>query len=553
MCGIFGFINNTALTSEKLELLNDFALKCQHRGPDNTQEQLINDNIYLVFHRLMINDMSKRGNQPISHPDDTKLTLICNGEIYNYKDLAKDNDFKMSSTSDCEIILHMYKKYGIETTVKNLDGVFAFILVDEERNQIWAARDPIGVRSMYIGESDTSTCVASELKSITDSSYTLVDNIRQFPPGHYCDITNPLNKTFTRYYDYNYPTNINTDTDIIMTNIKNLLIKATKKRLLSDRKIGCLLSGGLDSSLIAGILCKFYDPSELSTFSVGLEGSVDLKHARMVADYLGTDHHEVVVTEEEMLQTLEEDICMIESYDTTTVRASTPMYILSKYIRDKTDVVVIFSGEGSDESSGSYMYFHNAPDPIAFKKETVRLMEDLCYFDVLRCDKSTAGAGLEVRVPFLDKEFLQYYLSIKPELKMPKRFNMEKYLLRKAFESENIIPSDVLWRKKEGMSDGVSSEKKAWFEIIQNKVSKNISDREFAILSGEYSHCPPKIKESLFYRMIFCENYGDCDNTIPYYWLPKWSGDVDEPSARVLNCYNNDYKEELLQVSQCDL
>jgi len=545
MCGIFGFINNGSLSSEQIKLLNEFAMKCQHRGPDNTRDKLINENIYLVFHRLMINDVSERGDQPISHPEDSKLTLICNGEIYNYKDLASDNDFNMKSTSDCEIILHMYKKFGIETTVKSLDGVFAFILVDETLNRVWAARDPIGVRSMYIGETETSTCVASELKSLTTGDTSLVNNIRQFPPGHYCDITDSQNKTFTKYYDYNYPTNLDTNTEVIMSNIKNLLIKATEKRLLSERKIGCLLSGGLDSSLIAGILCKFYNPAELSTFSIGLEGSEDLKYAKIVADYLGTDHHEVIVTEEEMLNTLEKDIEMIESYDTTTVRASTPMYILSKYIRDNTDVVVIFSGEGSDESSGSYMYFHNAPDATEFKKETVRLMEDLCYFDVLRCDKSTAGAGLEVRVPFLDKEFLQYYLSIKPILKMPKTFKVEKYLLRKAFESAAIIPSEVLWRQKEGMSDGVSGKKKAWFEIIQNKVSINMSDREFNMLSGKYNHNSPQIKESLYYREVFCDYYGDCDTTIPYYWLPKWSGDITEPSARVLNCYDNETEKEI--------
>jgi len=215
------------------------------------------------------------------------------------------------------------------------------------------------------------------------------------------------------------------------------------------------------------------------------------------------------------------------------------MYILSKYIRDNTNVVVIFSGEGSDESSGSYMYFHNAPDKNSFKDETVRLMKDLCYFDVLRCDKSTAGAGLEVRVPFLDKAFLEYYMAIDPKLKMPKTFGIEKHLLRKAFDSENLLPSEVLWRVKEGMSDGVSGKKKAWYQIIQDKVGNDMSDREFAILQGKYSHNVPKIKESMYYREIFEENYENCATTIPYYWLPKWSGDVSEPSARVLKCYTS--------------
>ncbi len=537
MCGIFAFINNTPLNKDKLKQLNEYAMRSRHRGPDNTKDKIINDTAYLVFHRLMINDISERGNQPISHPEDNSLTLICNGEIYNYKDLAEENNFNLYSSSDCEIILHMYKKIGIEKTVKNLDGVFAFVLFDNRLNKIWVARDPIGVRSLFIGENSTSTCVSSELKSMCDGSESLVDNIKQFPPGHYYEVNE---KKYNRYYEYVYPTNPEMDTIVIMENIKKLLFKATEKRLLSDRKIGCLLSGGLDSSLIAGILCKLYPAESLSTFSVGLEGSVDLKYAKTVADYLGTDHHEVVVTEEEMLGTLEEDIMMIESYDTTTVRASTPMYILSKYIRDNTDVVVIFSGEGSDESSGSYMYFHNAPSKEEFKKETVRLMEDLIYFDVLRCDKSTAGAGLEVRVPFLDKAFLQYYLSIEPSLKMPKTFKIEKYLLRKAFEDENLIPNEVLWRMKEGMSDGVSSKKRAWYEIIQDKVKKEMSDRNFAMLLQNYSHNPPLIKESMYYREIFSEYYEEQDHTIPYYWLPKWSGDIVEPSARVLNCYDED-------------
>jgi len=537
MCGIFGFFHNEPLTQEKLAILNKYAMKCSHRGPDNTKEEVVGDKAYLVFHRLMINDMSDKGNQPLNHPQDDKLTLICNGEIYNYKELVTENGFEMNSSSDCEVILHMYKKYGIETTVKNLDGVFAFILIDKEKDLIWAARDPIGVRSMYIGASETSVCIASELKCMVDGTDKLVDNIKQFPPGNYYELNS---KKFTSFYEYSYPTNPEQDTEIIMRNINRLLKKATEKRLLSDRKIGCLLSGGLDSSLIAGILCKFYNPADLQTFSVGLEGSVDLKYAKIVADYLGTTHHEVIVTEEEMLGTIEEDIVMIESYDTTTVRASTPMFILSKYIRDNTDVVVIFSGEGSDESSGSYMYFHNAPTPGEFKNETVRLMEDLCYFDVLRCDKSTAGAGLEVRVPFLDKEFLEYYLAIDPALKMPKKFGIEKYLLRKAFERENLLPEEVLWRTKEGMSDGVSGKKKAWYEVIQDNVNNEMSDREFTMLQSKYRYNMPLIKESMYYREVYEETYENTSNTIPYYWLPKWSGDLVEPSARVLKCYNID-------------
>ena len=539
MCGIFAFFANSKLSTKDVLKLHRAAMKSKHRGPDNTVSRQLDNKTYLVFHRLKINDQSDDGNQPLNHPQDLDLTLICNGEIYNYKDLVKENNFKMNSSSDCEVILHMYKKYGIEKTIHSLDGVFAFVLIDRTLNKTYIARDPFGVRSLYIGKShveDSSecgdVCVSSEMKSMTG----IISNIKQFPPGNYYELES---KSWTQYHKFTYPINPEQNTDIIMENIRNLLVQATEKRLLSERPIGCLLSGGLDSSLITGLVARYYPKGKLKTFSVGLEGSVDLKYAKIVADYLGTDHHEVIVTEEEMLAELEADIKQIESYDTTTVRASTPMFLLSKYIRDNTDVSVIFSGEGADEASGSYMYFHNAPSANEFKIESERLMKDLCYFDVLRCDKSTAGAGLEVRVPFLDRDFLNYYMSIDPKFKMPKTYHIEKFLLREAFKDEKVLPDEVLWRIKEGMSDGVSGRKRSWYEIIQADVDTKISDREFHILQNNYHHNVPLIKESMFYREVFKDHYTNCEKTIPYYWLPKWSGDVIEPSARVLNCYSS--------------
>jgi len=538
MCGIFAFFaNNKLLTKDVLEL-HKAAMKSKHRGPDNTVSRQLDNKTYLVFHRLKINDQSDNGNQPLNHPEDLDLTLICNGEIYNYKELVKENDFKMNSSSDCEVILHMYKKYGIDKTINSLDGVFGFVLVDRKLNKTFVARDPFGVRSLYIGKTpvegsnDYDTCIASEMKSMVEIS----SNIKQFPPGNYYELETD---TYTQYHEFSYPIDPEQNTDTIMSNIRSLLVKATEKRLLSERPIGCMLSGGLDSSLITAIVSRYYPRGHLKTFSVGLEGSVDLKYAKKVADYLGTDHHEVIVTEEEMLAELETDIKQIESYDTTTVRASTPMFLLSKYIRDNTDVSVIFSGEGADEASGSYMYFHNAPSSLEFKTESERLMKDLCYFDVLRSDKSTAGAGLEVRVPFLDRDFLNYYMSIDPKFKMPKTYHIEKFLLREAFKDEKVLPDEVLWRIKEGMSDGVSAKKRSWYEIIQANVDKNMSEREFHTLQNKYSHNCPLIKESMFYREIFETYYENCEKTVPYYWLPKWSGDVIEPSARVLNCYSS--------------
>tara|TARA_Y100000287_G_C14218413_1_gene354808 strand:- start:61 stop:1677 length:1617 start_codon:yes stop_codon:yes gene_type:complete len=537
MCGIFAYLSKQKISDESKTDITKIAMLSKIRGPDNTVTRMVDEYNYLVFHRLCINDLSEAGNQPLNHPDDVGLTLICNGEIYNYNELIQHNNFSLSSSSDCEVILHMYKKYGIEHTVKNLDGVFAFVLIDNHTNKIFMARDPLGVRAMYMGfDKDTegnimATVVSSELKSVKG----LANDIEQFKPGCYYELNEGV---YHRYYFYTYSISEATDEVGILQNIRTKLEKAVKKRLLSDRPIGCLLSGGLDSSLITALVAGHYPRGHLKTFSVGMEGSVDLKYAKMVADHLGTDHHEVIFTEQQMLDGIRDVIKQIETYDTTTIRASTPMFLLSKYIKENTNATVIFSGEGSDEASGSYMYFKNAPNEEEFQDECIRLMKDLCYYDNLRCDKSTAGAGLEVRVPFLDKEFLNYYMSIPPTMKMPNTHNIEKYLLRKAFDEDNILPKEVLWRVKEAMSDGVSSQKRGWFEIIQEKVNAEMTDMEFEEIRAKYTWNPPQLKESAYFREIFNEFYGGFEKTIPYYWLPKWSGDVVDPSARVLECYN---------------
>tara|TARA_B100000575_G_C23142084_1_gene664967 strand:- start:300 stop:2000 length:1701 start_codon:yes stop_codon:yes gene_type:complete len=552
MCGIFSYINNGLIEKSLLAKLNSAGMKCKERGPDNTTTKQL-DNIYLMFHRLKINDVSSAGDQPLIHPEDKDIILICNGEIYNWKQLAIDHNFSIKSTSDCEIIVHLYKRHGIDYTIKSLDGVFAFVLIDKSKNLVFAARDPIGVRSMYVGINKQlyngiyppSYGFASECKNLDE----LFDqeSIRPFPPGSYTKIkyddikrqSSPLTLDYISYYNYVYPTVDNTSETSIMRTISDKLCKSIKKRLLSDRPIGCLLSGGLDSSLITALVNKFYAKDTLTTFSIGLEGAEDLRYANIVAKYLKTDHREYIVTPKQMLEAIPKVIEKIESYDVTTIRASTPMYLLSKYIKDTTDITVLFSGEGSDEASGSYMYFHNAPNQIEFQKEIIRLMKDLHYFDVLRCDKSTAGAGLEVRVPFLDKEFLEYYLGIDPIFKIPQKKRIEKHLLRKSFD-DGLLPDSVLWRMKEGMSDGVSSQKKGWFEIIQEYVETIISDRELEESSKKYTHNPPKSKEALYYRKIYDTILNGRSKNIPYYWLPKWSGENIEPSARVLNVYKMD-------------
>lgn len=539
MCGIFTYISKNKILDPLQVKIIEEALKSRHRGPDNTKYTLEKENIFMCFHRLCINDLSDKGDQPLIHPNDCNLILICNGEIYNNQLLKAEYDIKTESDSDCEVILHLYEKIGFRKTIEKLDGVFGLVLFDlrDKQTKIFAARDPIGVRSLYFGKNQDSIIFSSEMKSLQN----LATDVSQFKPGHIWD-----NQTeeYTCFYDihehYNREPIVESSIEIVKQNIRDKFFKAVEKRLMSDRPIGCLLSGGLDSSLVAAILSKHYK-KRLRTYSVGLEGSIDLKYARMVADFLGTEHYEYIVTEEEMIEALESDIYQIETYDTTTIRASTPMFLLSKFIEKKQKDVVIYSGEGSDEASGSYLYFHNAPDEKSFKQETIRLMQDLCYFDVLRCDKSTAGAGLEVRVPFLDRDFLEYYMNIETKLKMPSKGKMEKHLLRSAFDGLDLLPHEVLWRMKEGMSDGVSSQKRGWYEIIQEYADEVYSYEEFKRKQKEYTWNPPMFKEALYFRELFNKHYPGREKTIPYYWLPKWSGDIVEPSARVLTgVYKNE-------------
>jgi len=543
MCGIFGYLSSNKISQDTLQIINVEGMKCKSRGPDNTVTRKIGTNKFVMFHRLKINDTSELGNQPIVHPEDYNITVICNGEIYNWKKLASDNDFKTKSTSDCEIIVHMYKKYGIEKTVTSLDGVFSFILIDSTLHKTYIARDPIGVRSLYVGCSKDAVVFGSECKNLDN----ICDEIIQFKPGSYLiiddnNIPSRVNDLdFIEYYNYEYPSIDGKIYDILPA-IRRRLDESIEKRLLSDRPIGCLLSGGLDSSLITALVSKKVS-TPLHTFSIGLENAVDLKYAKIVAEHLGTIHTEYIITEEDMFNAIEDVIRITETYDITTIRASIPMYLLCKRIKETTDITVLFSGEGSDEASGSYLYFHNAPNEDELQKEIIRLMKDLSYFDVLRCDKSTASAGLEVRVPFLDKAFLQYYLGLLPKFKMPKEGCMEKYLLRKAFDIGNLLPAEVLWRTKEGMSDGVSSQKKSWAEIIQSKLDDIISDNEVDEHKHIYLHNPPQFKEAYYYRKLFEKIFKNRSHLLPYYWLPKWSGDVKDPSARILNVYDKDKNE----------
>ena len=513
--------------------------KINYRGPDSTKFQLDeNEHIIMGFHRLAINGIGSAGDQPMTHPADSDLLLVCNGEIYNHKELIEENNFNTKSESDCEVILHMYKKHGIRETVKQLDGVFAFAIYDRKRDLIVAARDPFGVRPLFVGYEATfdrgsSLYLASEAKALTEIS----KYVTPFPPGTVWFSDEPY--IFSTFYNCSYPVTVENSEEELCTNIRELLTESVKKRMMAEREIGCLLSGGLDSSLISALVSKNMKDSgeKLKTFSIGMEGSPDLEYAAKVAEHIDSEHHVVKLTPQQFLDAIETVIYNIESYDTTTVRASVGNYLVSKYISDNTDCKVVFNGDGADEVCMGYIYNQNAPSNEEFYYENIRLLREIHYFDVLRSDRSISSNGLEPRTPFLDKAFVEYYMNIEPS---QKRFGSngkpEKYLLRKAFEGTGLLPDEILWRHKCAFSDGVSSIENSWHKTLKDFVDSQMTDEECEALQRNIEHCKPLLKESAFYRKIYESFYGEHVNLIPHYWMPRWTNVID-PSARELLNY----------------
>jgi asparagine synthase (glutamine-hydrolysing) len=547
MCGIFLYLNE----AEQFDIMNVLQqfMKIQHRGPDHSQI-FIEKNMVMGFHRLAINDLSYDGNQPMYMHD---TVLICNGEIYNFKELNESFGLKCSSHSDCETIIKLYyhlnEKYDndIETVMfdlcNNLDGEFAFIIYDSKNNKIIAARDNLGTRPLFIGfdQNTKKIAFASELKAI-DTLFP--ENSSQFKPSTFMIIDTKTFEFSVKKYNViseAYLENMmETNLEIILPTIRNLLIKAVEKRVTTtDRPLCCLLSGGLDSSLICGIISKYFlkEGHKLNTFSIGMKGSTDLKYAKKVADFIKSEHHEVLVTKEQMLDSIEEVIRITETWDVTTIRASVVNYLVAKYIKDNSNCIVTMSGELSDEGGGGggYIYLKKAPDANAFHNECNRLLEEVYYFDNLRADRCISSNGLEVRFPFSDKHLIKYFQSIDPKLRMCND-KVEKFLLRKAFENENVLPLEIINRPKAAFSDACSSEEESWYKIIQNHVDTLISDESLLEASKHFKHNTPKTKEALYYRQIFRKFYQN-DAIIPHLWLPKWCGDTNEPSARAIDIY----------------
>ncbi|AGC01872.1 asparagine synthase [Acanthamoeba polyphaga moumouvirus] len=540
MCGIFCLLK---YDGEEIDL--EKAIKCLEklsaRGPDSLSYKYIQVNekirLFLGFTRLAIMDTSSAGVQPFQNEDDY---IICNGEIYNFKDLAEKYNISMSSQCDCEILLPLFKKVGfVDMISKNLDAEFATVLFDSKNKKLYAARDRYGVRPLYYGynKKDNTIAFGSELKSL----HSIMEHVEQLKPNLYAEINleqirdlNNFHDYLHQYYDFNKLTasEYNNNVENIKMKIRDIFTRAVKKRLESDRPIGFLLSGGLDSSLIVSIATKILGPEKIVCFSIGLPGSPDVEAAKCVVKYLGIkEHHIVPFTIEQGIEQIPTVIYTIETYDITTIRASTPQYIMAKYIHDNTNIRVLLSGEGSDEIHGSYKYMRFAPNSEEFHWETIRLLEELCYFDNKRTDRSMADNGLEVRVPFLDYEYVEFITSIDPNLLMYRKDYLEKKIIRDAFIG--YLPDKVLYRPKEAFSDAVSSQNVNWYKNIQEIANNSITNAELEI--NPYIHNKPEIKEALYYRRIFDNIYPGRDNVLPHYWLPRFqTKKISDPSATVL-------------------
>jgi asparagine synthase (glutamine-hydrolysing) len=520
MCGILAvkLTNDETNINEMIksnEILNN-------RGPDsNTLYNL--DNNYIYFSRLAILDTTEIGNQPFIVNNDI---LVCNGEIFNYKELISKYDLQCKSLSDCECIIHLYQKIGFELMIKELIGDFAIVLFT--KNKVFFGRDRIGVRPLFYGfTKNGSFCLSSLARVLTN----YCDNIEHVKPGwgEYDFIDK--NITFFKYDNQNPRIYV----DNLEEKIKETLTIAVKDRLMSERPIGCLLSGGLDSSLITSILCKLLGPENVRTYSIGMTGSIDLKNAKIVADFLGTNHTEIIFTPEEGFNAIPYVIRDLESYDITTIRASVGMWLLAKYISENTKDIVIYSGEGADEVFCGYLYFHYAPSLKELGEESKRLIKDLYLYDVLRADRCVSSHGLELRVPFLDKRLTELIQSCDEEQIAPTN-GIEKYILRNSFKNDKLLPNNILFRRKDGMSDGISGNSgKKWFEQIQEFVDVEITDNEYLPFINKFNN-----KEAYYYKKIF-------DNIFPKYqpvfeyWMPKWINCDGNPSGRILDVFDKKY------------
>lgn len=517
MCGIVCIFNIREQSPELRQKALKMSAKIRHRGPD-WSGIYCGGSAILAHERLSIVD-PESGRQPLFSPDGRQV-LAVNGEIYNHQNIRKRfaGDYRFQTGSDCEVILALYREWiakvekggltDVPDFLEELSGIFAFALYDEERNEFIIARDPIGVIPLYIGyDSDGKVYVASELKALEGQC----ERYEPFLPGHYLwSREGKMKRYYTRdWFSYD---NVK-DNGASVKDIHDSLENAVQRQLMSDVPYGVLLSGGLDSSVISAIAQKYSARRieengrtqawwpRLHSFAVGLKGAPDLTKAKMVADYIGTVHHEINYTIQEGLDAIRDVIYYIETYDVTTVRASTPMYLLARVIKSM-GIKMVLSGEGADEIFGGYLYFHKAPDARAFHEETVRKLSKLYLYDCLRANKSLSAWGVEGRVPFLDKEFLDVAMRTNPEAKMCPGNTIEKKIVREAFA--DMLPDAVAWRQKEQFSDGVGY---SWIDTLKKITSDAVSDEQMAHAAERFPINPPRNKEEYYYRSIFSEHF----------------------------------------------
>ena len=554
MCAILGIlkINSNPVLLRKQAVRQ--SRRQQHRGPDWSGTYACADAI-LVHERLSIVDV-EHGAQPLKSPD-FRYVLAVNGEIYNHRELEKglSESYGFQTNSDCEVILPLYQESG-EALLDQLNGIFAFILYDTQEKKFLVARDHIGIIPLYTGHDHLGNIYfASEMKALTE----FCSHVEIFPPGCYMtqDNDQPVSYYDENWADYNTVRNTNNSIDII----REKLEKAVHRQLMSDVPYGVLLSGGLDSTIITAVAQKYSakriendDNTDawwprLHSFAIGLNGSPDLEAARSAAQYIGTIHHEFLFTIEEGLDALHDVIYHIESYDVTTVRASTPMYLLARRIRSM-GVKMVLSGEGADEIFGGYLYFHKAPDSKAFHEETVRKLKNLHYYDCLRANKSMAAWGIEARVPFLDREFLDEAMNINPSEKMISGARQEKQILRDAFQ--DILPPEVIKRQKEQFSDGVGY---SWINSLKDAAAKMVTDQQIETSGFRFKTNTPSSKEEYLYRSIFeecfpLESAADtvssvpsvaCSTTEALKWDEGFQKIIDPSGRSVINVHSDSY------------
>ena len=546
MCGIVAILQVKAQTKALREKALRMSQKIRHRGPD-WSGIYSGGSAILAHERLSIVD-PESGGQPLFSPD-RKQILAVNGEIYNHHDIRRRyaGQYDFQTGSDCEVILALYREKGIDF-LEDLSGIFAFVLYDEERDEFLIARDPIGVIPLYIGYDDNGMVyVASELKALEGQC----ERYEPFLPGHYYWSKQP---GMQRYYRRDWMQyDAVKDNDASVEAIHDALESAVKRQLMSDVPYGVLLSGGLDSSVISAIAEKYSemrieDDSQtkaywprLHSFAVGLKGAPDLAKARLVADHIGTVHHEINYTIQEGLDAIRDVIYYIETYDVTTVRASTPMYLLARVIKSM-GIKMVLSGEGADEIFGGYLYFHKAPTAKDFHEETVRKLSKLHLYDCLRANKSLSAWGVEGRVPFLDKEFLDVAMRTNPEAKMCPGQTIEKKIVREAFAE--LLPEEVAWRQKEQFSDGVGY---SWIDTLKAITAAAVTDEDMAHAAERFPINPPKNKEEYYYRSIFAEHFPSesaarsvpseasvaCSTAIALEWDAAFQG-MNDPSGRAV-------------------